>query len=54
MILQNYNYKIKYRTSNRMRHVDALSRNVLIIEPLTIKSYISNYKTLLSGKFMRN
>jgi len=44
MILQNYNYKIKYRTSDRMRHVDALSRNVLIIEPLTFDQIL--YKQL--------
>lgn len=35
MILQNYDYKIEHCTSNRMRHVDALSRNVLVIEPLS-------------------
>jgi len=35
MILQNYDYKIEHRVSSRMRHVDALSRNILIVEPFS-------------------
>lgn len=45
MILQNYNYVIEHRSSDRMRHVDALSRNVLIIEPLSFDQILV-YKQL--------
>ena len=45
MILQNYNFTIEHRTSDRMQHVDALSRNILIIEPLSFDEILV-YKQL--------
>lgn len=45
MILQNYSFEIIHRTSDRMRHVDALSRNVLFIEPLSFEQILV-YKQL--------
>lgn len=46
LILQNYyNYHIEHRTADRMQHVDALSRNVLVIEPLSFEQILV-YKQL--------
>lgn len=45
LILENYNYKIEHRPADRMRHVDALSRNILVIEPLTFEEVLV-YKQL--------
>jgi len=45
MVLQNYDYKIEHRVSSRMQYVDALSRNILIIEPLSFDQVLV-YKQL--------
>lgn len=45
LMLENYTYKIEHRPADRMRHVDALSRNILIIEPLTFEELLV-YKQL--------
>lgn len=42
LVLQNYNFEIEHRQSNRMRHVDALSRinNIFILEENTFEQNI--------------
>lgn len=43
LVLQNYDYQLEHRASNRMRHVDALSRsnNVLVLEENTFEQNLS-------------
>ena len=53
MILQNYSFEIIHRTSDRMRHADALSRNVLFIEPLSFEQILV-YKQLQDKYFNTN
>lgn len=45
MELRNFNYKIEHRPGDKMQHVDALSRNILIVEPLTFDEILV-YKQL--------
>lgn len=35
--LQNFQYKVEHRASERMKHVDALSREIFVIEPLSFE-----------------
>lgn len=45
LLLQNYDYKVEHRPGERMQHVDALSRNMLVIEPLSFDQILV-YKQL--------
>jgi len=43
LFLQNYDYEIQHRSSNRMQHVDALSRNhhILVLEGCTFNQMLA-------------
>lgn len=40
IFLQNYRFELIHRTSNRMIHVDCLSRNVMVVNSISIEDEI--------------
>jgi len=49
LFLQNYHFELKHRSSNKMIHVDCLSRNVMMMNSITVKDELM-YKQLMDPK----
>ncbi|CAL1689693.1 unnamed protein product [Lasius platythorax] len=49
LMLQNYHFEIVHRSGDKMRHVDCLSRNIMLINALSVEDELL-YKQLMDTK----